>query len=212
MRCVDLAPGSPMTFACPSAGGRVARRLLVTVLLVGHVLLAPAVWGNEVAKPPDPKALDQTIDRVDAELKRGTESEDRLRDWAKQINAVRGDAAECVSTTDQQLQKLQQDIKSLGPPVQREPPEVAQKRRAMAQQQSDLEKNIANCRLLLLRSDDALGRINTLQQQLLAQRLLSRGPTFTALLKDNWQQPALWLTSTKNFLLKQLGDLDFETK
>ncbi|HKK07199.1 MAG TPA: mechanosensitive ion channel domain-containing protein [Gammaproteobacteria bacterium] len=162
---------------------------------------------NEDAKV---QALDKRMDRLEPQIKRGSRSEDLLKRWAREVNEVKAGAAECVSTTDESLQGVSADIKSLGPPVKSEAADVTRKRRTLAAQQDALEKRLANCRLLLLRTDDAITSISQQQKDLLAQRLLTRGPSFIALLKDNWQQPAAWLTSTKTFLLMNSGLSDVE--
>ncbi len=162
---------------------------------------------NEDAKV---QALDKRMDRLEPQIKRGSRSEDLLKRWAREVNEVKAGAAECVSTTDESLQGVSADIKSLGPPVKSEAADVTRKRRTLAAHQDALEKRLANCRLLLLRTDDAITSISQQQKELLAQRLLTRGPSFIALLKDNWQQPAAWLTSTKTFLLMNSGLSDVE--
>jgi small-conductance mechanosensitive channel len=40
---------------------------------------------------------------------------------------------------------------------------------------------------------------------LLTRRLLERGPNFAALLHENWEQPAIWVTASRTFLLENTG-------
>ncbi len=184
-----------------------ARRLLpVALLCLGLLAHSPPGLAQSAAKaPPNPRVLSHRLDRLDAYIKRGTRDENTLRRWSNEIDNLKGQAANCISANDQGLQKIQGDTKSLGPPVKNESRAVISKRRTLAQQQGAREKQLANCRLLLLRSDDALGRINGQLKQLLSQHLFARGPTLIAVLQAPGTVPRVWLRAAFEFLQTHSG-------
>jgi len=196
----------------PRRGAPLLAALLALVTFAAAALPGAAQGQTDANGSEDAKVhkLDQRMDRLEPAIKHRSRSESTLKKWADEVNEIKAGAAECVSTTDESLQGVTDDIKSLGPPVKSEAADVRHKRRALAARQDELQKRLANCRLLLLRSDDALTSISGQQKNLLAQHLLTRGPSFIALLEDNWQQPAAWLTSTKTFLLMNSGLSDVE--
>ncbi len=174
-----------------------ARIIVFWIGLVG----GPGAWAQTAAEELDAAARD--LDTVEQGIKRGTERQRTLERWVKQVNAAKGRANTCLTRTEEALGKLNQDLSKLGEVARGEPIEVTRKRAAVQEEKAGVEKRLATCRLLVLRSDEALTALAALQKQLLARRLTVRGPTFFELLQDNWEQPAIWVTSTKSFLLEQ---------
>jgi len=152
------------------------------------------------------------MDDIERALKRPAVAQENLKDRIKQIHTIKTGASDCAAEAENELEKLNQDLTKLGPPVKDESAAVTKTRAALSKEQAEIEKRAAACRLLLLRSDELLGRIASLQSQFLAQRLLDRGPTFTALMRDNWRHPGVWITSAHSFLRTHSGVEKLSTK
>ena len=159
------------------------------------------------------KQLDSTIDKIERELKKDPTDTALLSDWTKQVNEVKVGAEQCDKDITVQLEKLELDINQLGKSLKGEPYDVTKKRNLLTEQKRELEKRLASCRLLVIRSDELLLAISKQQKDILARHLLARGPDLITLIKNNWQQPALWWHSSKAFIksnsgLEQLSIID----
>ncbi|MFW2374254.1 MAG: hypothetical protein ACN4GM_14100, partial [Gammaproteobacteria bacterium] len=132
---------------------------------------------------------------------------DTLTEPLKDISQIKNHAQACIDNTDSQLLKVSQDLATLGEATSKENPEVSKKRRSLEQQQKDLDKQQATCKLLLLQSQDLIKSINNLQQNILAQQLSARTPNIIEVLGLNIKQPAAGLQDTFNFLSDQYQSL-----
>lgn len=145
------------------------------------------------------------LDRISRDLDLRRHDRDQLKDWAQNVQRTKRDASECVTAAQQNLDKANKDLETLGAPIKGEPADVTQQRRALKRQISDDEKRIASCKLLVLRSDDIASRISAIQQQILAERLFATGPTVSELVQDYWQQPEVWYAAGRTAFLKNTG-------
>ncbi|MGA7802110.1 MAG: mechanosensitive ion channel domain-containing protein [Gammaproteobacteria bacterium] len=183
----------------------IARAGFRWLLLMVVLLPLAAAWAQTPDQAQQLSEFDRTLDRIDHDLKVGRPGDDVLHQWIKEIAAGKSLASACASGAEQQLEKVARDINSLGKPVPGESRDVVDRRRSLDEQKNTLEKRQASCRLLVLRSDDAMSRVNDLQKRILAQRLFARGPSFYRVLVDNWAQPAVWLRSAENFVVRDSG-------
>lgn len=165
------------------------------------LLVAPAWAQDDGARTI--KDLDHRFDQIERQLARGTSHQNELSEWTKQVNTIKSAATDLITKSEAGLDKVNTDLVSLGAPVKGASAEVSAKRAALERDRTELEKRIADCRLLILRSDDALQKISDLGKTLLARRLLARGPSLFELIRDNWAQPKIWLTSIRNFMFEQ---------
>ena len=185
----------------PSAWLRAATLVFLWIaLLYGSPLLAET--GDS---PTGPDAQARILDRIEQSLNRGDAGKDELSDQLKEINKTKNSAYSCVAEAGSGLKKIDQDLASLGERAKGEPTEVRRKRAALSREQSALNKGQASCQLLVLRSEELFDRVTATQTELLTRRLLERGPNFVALLHENWEQPAIWVTASRTFLLKNTG-------
>ncbi|MEJ2645976.1 MAG: hypothetical protein P8180_13835, partial [Gammaproteobacteria bacterium] len=168
------------------------------LLLLFALLPAAAVWAQAPDKTPDQaqqlSAFDRTLDRIDHELKTSRPGEETLHQWVKEITNGKSLASTCATDAEQQLNKVKQDVTSLGKPVKGESRDVVDRRRSLDEKKNTLEKRQASCRLLMQRADDAMSRVTNAQKERLARHLFARGPSFYSVLVDNWQQPAVCVT------------------
>jgi len=183
-------------------------QLHVYVVLLGLFLLLPVVGASAeeyVESQQAVKKLDTSVDKIERRLKRRVRDLEKLAQWVKQLNEVKGGAEKCTTEVTEQVTRLTGDIEKLGKPIRAESADVRRKRNLLNQQKTELEKRLASCRLLVIRSDEILQKIAKRQKEIISSHLLAKGPALHTLIKENWQQPAQWFDSTTAFVRKHSG-------
>lgn len=177
------------------------------VVLLGLVLLYGApLWAQLESKEIELGPLAKELDRIERALERvpltpaGGYDEYALVEWLKLVRSIKDVGRQCVPTGERALEKINKDLVSLGVPAAEEPAEVTKKREALNKEKTEQENRLNRCRVLLLRIERMRPQIIKLQEQLLAQRLFARGPTFFALLKDERLRPAAWVSESRSFV------------
>ncbi len=166
--------------------------------ILGH---SAALWAqSEDEAEVTPEILARELDDLDSKLKFDIRSEDLLADWLELVNQIKQTGTECVPETEQALEKVNEDISSLGEGNVSEPTEVINKRRELAKEKSRLDNRLTTCKVLVLRGEELVPKIEQQRQQLLAQRLVARGPSIVTVLKDERLRPAAWLASSRSFV------------
>lgn len=166
--------------------------------ILGH---SAALWAQSEDEPEiTPEILARELDGLDSKLKLTIHSEDLLADWVVRVNEIKQIGNKCVPEIEQALEKVNENISSLGEGNISEPTEVINKRRALAEDKSKLDNRLATCKVLILHSEELIPKITQRRQRLLAQRLVARGPSIIAVLKDERLRPAAWLTSSRAFV------------
>ncbi len=183
----------------------IMNRVSFLIALLSLFCIVTAVQAQEDGSSDQLAEYTRQLTTIESELLQDKHWESRLRDWARLITGAKGLVAGCINDTDSALNKVKEDRNTLGDRVARESAEVGRKRAALEQQISDLEKRLADCRVLALRGDDALARINAMQAALLAEHLLAKGPTLWMLVQENWREPSVWWQSTKRFVGQHSG-------
>jgi small-conductance mechanosensitive channel len=158
----------------------------------------------EVKTHPPENAAEQ-LRKLERQIKRKRLSESVIGDHTKQVVEYRNQAAKCISEGEAEQKQVEQDLTNLGEKVKGENWEVTSKRQSLEKDKALLERNLAQCRLILLRSDDIYQSLLDYQKQLTKQHLLNKGPDILSLLKDNWQQPGLWITASRQFIFTDSG-------
>jgi small-conductance mechanosensitive channel len=166
--------------------------------ILGH---SATLWAqSEDEAEVTPEILAKELDDIDSKLKFDIRNEDLLADFVKRINKIKQIGVKCVPETEQALEKVNGDISSLGEGDISEPSEVINKRRKLAERQSELSNWLAICKVLILRGEELIPKITQRRQRLLAQRLVARSPSIITVLKDEQLRPAAWLTSSRSFV------------
>ncbi len=173
--------------------------ILLLTLLLGLATAAGA------AEEPDTGALSTRLDTLEKTLKQRHLTLDRLGELAKQATAIKGKALACVEQTANARDEVQKILDSLGEAAKGEPREVTHKRAEVKKRLRELEGREAACKVLALRSDEALQTIGARTKQILARQLLARGPDVFELLRENWQQAPAWLAETEAFVQRHSG-------
>lgn len=177
----------------------------VLIAIVNLTILSIA--NAEQAPPGDwLKQATQTIKKQDAILKKTTSEKtnvETLSNYLNDINDIKGKALECITGTETQLQKVTEDLKTLGEPSAKESKEVIKKRSSLSAMQKELDKQLSSCKLLQLQSQDLIKAINKLQQKIIAERLSAQTANILTVLVDNIKAPAAGWKDSIEFLRAQ---------
>ena len=177
----------------------------VLIAIVNLTILSIA--NAEQAPPGDwLKQATQTIKKQDAILKKSTSEKinvETLSNYLNDINGIKGKALECITGTETQLQKVTEDLKTLGKPSAKESKEVIKKRSSLSAMQKELDKQLSSCKLLQLQSQDLIKAINKLQQKIIAERLSAQTANILTVLVDNIKAPAAGWKDSIEFLRAQ---------
>ncbi len=147
----------------------------------------------------------KSLDRIEHKLDGHAFGRDDLKTWLAEITAGTSLVEGCAADLESRLQKLDADLETLGEPVEKEPADVVRKRKEIAKTRADTEKELAACRLLVLRSNTLIKRINAENKALLAKELLARAPSILTILGDNLAQPLVWFRQIDEFIRRQSG-------
>ena len=172
---------------------------LMAVLPTAGTLAAEPVVKGELAR------YAEQFHEIDQQLSRDRQNEDQLADWLEQLEAGRALAAGCVATGEKNLERLKEDSQSLGEAAKGEPAELVRKRRELNAAVAEQERQVAECRLLTLSSDELRERVRELLKAAQAERLFARGPSMLVLLLDNWHNASTFLAATRFFIEEHAG-------
>ncbi|MFN2309086.1 MAG: mechanosensitive ion channel domain-containing protein [Gammaproteobacteria bacterium] len=172
-------------------------RLLLAVLCI---LLNPAVQAATALE-----GYAGQLDVIERALTRADFTEDQLKDWSERLDRDRSLVADCISTGQLTLERLRADLEGLGEAVQGEAAEVTRKRREVRSTVADQERQLAECRVMLLRGDELGQRVVALHKTALAERLFAKGPSLLSLLLDNWHNTLILVTTTASFVQQHAG-------
>ena len=181
-------------------------RHIQTRSLLSVVLISFLFFGITSAEENDIiKTASAELTIIEKSLKKRDLSESSFKDFAGKVATIRGDATKCVSYLEKQEKTVEEALASLGKPVAKEPKDVYHKRRDVKKKLAETGVDLNSCRVLLLRSNDLLLNIEQRLKSYLEVRLLVKGPGFFALLRDNWNKPQLWISSSADFIKNNSG-------
>lgn len=187
----------------PSLVARAAPLRAWMFLLLGWVLFSPG--GHAETERTPVQIFAQTLSQIDKQLNKGDTDETSLKLWSDQIALERVSATDCIAAGEKTLAQLKGALDSLGAPAKNEASDVARKRREFGKTIGDSERQLAECRVLLLRSDELLERIGTLYKAELAKRVLAKGPNIIQVLLDNWHNAVTLIAATAFFVREHAG-------
>ncbi|TCK18441.1 small-conductance mechanosensitive channel [Thiogranum longum] len=180
-------------------------QFLAGMLRVVSLLLLCAAFSPAIAQDTDLDAFGKMLKTIESDLAKPQIRQETLEKWARKIAAGRPMALDCVEKGEKKQQKLEEDLVSLGEYVSGEPADVTRKRNQVKREIKDIERDLAGCRLLVLRSEELQKSISQETKALLARQLSAKGTNIGVLLMDNWQEPALWLSASKDFIRRHSG-------
>jgi small-conductance mechanosensitive channel len=182
---------------------RIAAMLLLAVALViphGHAETAPAD-----AQKSQLESYAGVLDNIAKALAGEEYTEEQLKAWSERLNRDRSLVTDCVSARELSLTRLRSDMESLGESVRGEAADVTRKRREVRNAITEQERQLAECRVLLLRGEELGERVVDLHKTALAQRLFARGPSLLTLLLDNWHNTLNLVAVTVLFAQEHAG-------
>ena len=152
--------------------------------------------------PPQSAAA---LERIEQDLRGGVAAEATLSDWSRELMSIKTAGLECVQQAGRDVARVEQGLTGLGAPAEAPGGEAARERLTLEQEKRRFEETLAECRLLVVRSNEAQQHIAERQRALLAQRLLRRGPDFIAVLKTDFTQAPQWLGAATAHFLSHTG-------
>lgn len=183
-------------------------KVFIRFFIICLLLLTSSVC---FAEELDAKFITKILDSIDLELKRKAprlEKLEKLDKFYSEPRKYRSWAQACVAKIEKELVDVNHQIEVLGEVVKGETREVVKARKNLTKQQDKIKKELAVCKVILLRSEDLSKKIGLVKQAVLAQKLLARGPRFFHLIRDNWDNPSIWTDALKTFVLKHRGLVD----
>jgi len=180
-----------------------SRLLPFLLLLIGIFSFSLSSHAEDTADTPETAIKELT--KLERLLKKERLPENEINSRTKQVVDYRSLAAKCLDDGKIELGRIMLDLTNLGDTVKGENKQVTNKRQSLQKEKELLERNLGQCRLLQLRSDEIYQALLDYQKRLTKKQLLHKGPDLPSLLKENWQQPGLWLTASKQFIFTDSG-------
>ena len=175
--------------------------LLARGLALVLLLLAAAVHAAAPA---------ERLDAIEHGLAAADVGVDRLREWQRELTALRGQASACVTEREAAKARLQRSLEALADTSAGVSAPIRAQRDQLQRQIRAVETALAECRLQLVRIDDLAARVSARYKAAIAGRLVARGPNLLVLLADSWEGAAAWPGDSLRFLRDRSGleDLD----
>lgn len=178
MSAVYKRPFAPLRFPLPAY-------IFLLLCLLGNLYAAAAF----AATPPAPSLAryTDTLDSIDQKLQQSTLDEDLLKGLIEQVSSDRVAITTCVNNSGKVVAQLNKDLESLGKSIAGEAEDVIRKRREVRASLADQERQLAECRVLALRSDELSLNLRDRYKAALSVRIFALGPSMLVLLLDNWR-------------------------
>ena len=179
-----IAPlGKANVSRCFGPTAPVARRTRFLVSLFLIAVMGPA-WADQPAFDADSvQATATRLDQIDQTLRRGAVGDDQLVGLSNEVSSGQGRAQDCITAQESATAKIAQQLASLGPVVAGESAQAAKTRTDLQRQQFQAAALLSDCRLLHVKSGGVLQALSARQSARLTNRLLTRGPTTTSLIR-----------------------------
>lgn len=170
-------------------------------VLLGMVLSVFLLLPSQpaLAADLDIEALSKTVTDVERTLARKRYDVKTLKELVNQVAEVKSKAGTCVADFEIQQTEVQAALTSLGEATAKDPIDVTRKRRDIQKQLTDIDKQLGSCRVLVIQSEELHIKLNDAIKELLASRMLVRGPDFITLLRENWNKPSEWFSASETF-------------
>lgn len=165
----------------------------------------PTMGSEENDAPPDPAVMTKILDRAERELERPEKDPEKLDQYSKLAAEFREWANDCVNSEEAKEQPVADQITALGEPVKGESADVKKRRELLQNQQSEIKKNLAECRVIAVHSKDVIDAIAAYKQLVVRQQMFAKGPDLVQLLRENWERPAVWIKASNEFIRKNSG-------
>ena len=136
---------------------------------------------------------------------------EELKELEQSAIKIRSQTNECITSNQDNSAKIDGEIELLGGVAERENWDVTQKRNGLKKIKERHEAQLASCRLIILRSNQLIEKLQQRQRSLIASQLLSRNKTLSANIKANFDNPGEGLDSLVDFVASTSGlDIVYE--
>ena len=152
---------------------------MLLVLLVPLSLWAAADHSNAVQE------IGKALDRIEKQLEKSLDSESTLETLSGELLAQKLKLSEQLRDANDSAEKAKQQLASLGTVAIDESKDVSVARKSLEKTQEALVQLVGQYRLLALRAENMSQVVTDRINQLLTQRMLSRGPYYTQLLMED---------------------------
>lgn len=189
----------------PIASARIPLYVFISLLAcLLTTLYATAVFA---ATPQESSfaGYDKTLASIDQSLKQSTPNEDTLKNWLDQLATDRVKITACVNDRTKSLAQLNADLESLGKSIAGEAADVARKRREVRASLAEQERQLTECKVLALRSDELSLELRERYKAVLAERIFAKGPSILVLIMDNWRNTTTIGMATVMFVRQHAG-------
>ncbi len=167
-------------------------------------LYAPAVFA-EIPAAPNLAGYTKTLDSINKQLNQPIANEEILKGWIDQLATDRNAITICISDREKALAQLNIDLESLGKSVSGEATDVSRKRREVRTNLAELERQLAECRVFALRSDELSQKLRERYKAAIAELMFAHGPSIMVLLLDNWNNTVTIGMATVMFVQQHAG-------
>ncbi len=177
-----------------SAGNLTGQPRRVMSSLIG-VLIGALAGAPGVAAEGDFDAakVREKLEQIESRYVQFGRDEKELGQGIKDLTAPRSAANQCVTALEPQLARIDSSLKSISTPDAAPPTRVPAELARLNAEKKEIERNLADCRLLLVRADDLIAKLTAEQNRLLRERLLHQGPNIQEAAVATLTQPAqLW--------------------
>lgn len=178
MSAVDKSPFAPLRSPLPAF-------IFLLLCLLGNLYATPAFSATQPA--PNLTRYTSTLDSIDQNLQQSALDEDLLKGWMDQLATDRVAITTCVTNHEKAVAQLNADLESLGKSIAGEAADVVSKRREVRASLADHERQLAECRVLALRSDELSLNLRDRYKAALSERIFAQGPSILVLFLDNWR-------------------------
>ena len=136
---------------------------------------------------------------------------EELKELEQSVIKIRSQTNACITNNQDSVVKIDGEIELLGGVAERENRDVTEKRRSLKKLKEKHEAQLASCRLIILRSNQLIEKLQKKQQSIIASQLLSRNKTLLANIIANFDKPGEGLDSLVDFVVSTSGlDIVYE--
>lgn len=178
---------------------------LLLTLTLSISVLAPARAADEPVSAEQIAAMHDHLAKISGDLDRQRYSEESLRTWSAEIQALRAAAERCVTTTQEQISSVEEDLKLLGPASDTDSKESKRQRQDLSGNQERLNQHMADCRVIELRADELSQKVDQLLREQITRRLLAKSPTLWQLTLQSWHEPGSFKETFSALVNAQTG-------
>lgn len=151
-------------------------------------------------------ALDDRIGKIETALRESSMvSEEQLTMWEDETSAVSTSVSAYVEHLNEELQRFNSELETLGEAVANEPDTIAKQRQQVSERKGALESMLVGYRLLQLHSNTLLKSLQEKRQKLITERFFVRGQSSYTLLRENPELTLRWLPGSWNFMTDKSG-------